>query len=95
MNSQVSTFRSTLLRPDYFLFPFLPAPVKEPHAAKLDYVYIPTKSYVDIFLTNMSHTQLLSRPEIGPRLNPRTRQLFEQYVGLEPEEIESHVLAIV
>ena len=35
------------------------------------------------------------RANIGPRLNPHARQLFENYVNLAPEEVETHILAVV
>lgn len=35
------------------------------------------------------------RPQIGARLKPRVRELFVEYVGLPPDEVESHILAIV
>lgn len=35
------------------------------------------------------------RPQIGPRLKPRTRELFEVYSKVDSDDIETHLHAIV
>lgn len=35
------------------------------------------------------------RDEIGPRLRPATRELFEKYCGLSDLELERHLYSIV
>ena len=35
------------------------------------------------------------KPEIGPRLKPRARKLFEIYSGINPNDLEEHLHTIV